>query len=61
MSVTDGTTTWLTVEEVAMRLERSAATIWRYVRAGKLHTKSILGRTVFDASEVEDFARPIDR
>lgn len=44
---------WLTVEEAAARCGCSAQTIWRRARAGMLHPRRLLGRTVFDIAEIE--------
>ena len=43
----------LPVEEAAVTLGCSPSTVWRLARAGRLTTVRLLGRTVFDATEVE--------
>ena len=46
----------LTVELAAQLLEVSPTTVWRLAREGKLRRRRRLGRTVFDAAEVEQLA-----
>ena len=41
------------VEEAAVRLGCSPATVWRLARAGRLTKVRLLGRTVFDVAEIE--------
>jgi excisionase family DNA binding protein len=43
----------LTVEQAATFLDVSVATIWRWRSSGALTGKRVLGRTVFERSEVE--------
>ena len=43
----------LTIEEAAARLGFSASTIWRYIRAGKLTSRRVFGRTVINVDEVD--------
>ncbi len=43
----------LTPEQSAAALDISIATLWRWVKAGTLTPKRVLGRTVFLKSNVE--------
>ena len=45
-----------TVEEAAVRMDRSVATVWRRIKQGELSTYRVLGRTVVLAKEVEALA-----
>jgi len=47
----------MTVEQVAMTLAVSVATVWRLTNQGILTRRRVLGRTVFDRSKVEAVQR----
>ena len=47
----------MTVEQAATFLAISVATVWRWRNQGVLTAKRVLGRTVFDRSEVEAVSR----
>jgi len=47
----------LTAEKAAALLDVSVATIWRMRSQGTLTGRRVLGRTVFDRSEVESVLR----
>jgi Helix-turn-helix domain len=53
-----GDTSWMTIEEAAVRQGCSVATIWRRAREGKLHLRRLLGRTVVDLAELEGLQTP---
>ena len=50
---------YLTPEQVAMKLDRSAATVWRYVNKGLIKPWYVLGRTVFVESEIDSLAQVV--
>jgi len=43
----------MTAEQAAVAAEVSVATIWRWRNRGALQSRRVLGRTVFQRSEVE--------
>lgn len=47
----------MTVEQVALAANVSVATIWRWRTQGVIKGQRMLGRTVFDRSEVEAVLR----
>lgn len=56
-SLTKRVNEFLTAEQAASVLHISVATLWRWRAAGELTTVRLLGRTVFDRTEVEALAR----
>ncbi len=46
----------LTPEQTATALDISMATLWRWVKAGTLAPKRVLGRTVFMKTSVDTLA-----
>lgn len=47
----------MTPEQTAAALDISIATLWRWVKAGTLSSKRVLGRTVFLRSNIEAVQR----
>lgn len=47
----------MTPEQTAAALDISIATLWRWVKAGTLSPKHVLGRTVFLRSSIEAVQR----
>jgi hypothetical protein len=54
-------TDYLTVDASAVMVERSAATIWRYIREGRLKTHRVLGRTLLLRRDVEALRDELSR
>ena len=54
MSLTSPDQEDLTAEQVAIEAQRSVQTIWRWVRAGRLQGRRLLGRTVFSRTDVNE-------
>ena len=55
--ITVGGRVYVTVEEAAVLAGRSSVTIRRWAQAGKVRTKMVLRRKVFDVKDVEKEAK----